>query len=29
VGAVMVLSSAARDYMTGQTMTVEGGKSMH
>jgi len=29
VGAVMFLSCAASDFMTGQTMLVDGGKSMH
>jgi 3-oxoacyl-[acyl-carrier protein] reductase len=29
VGAVMFLSSSASDFMTGQTITVDGGKSMH
>ena len=29
VGAVMFLSSAASDFMSGQTMLVDGGKSMH
>jgi 3-oxoacyl-[acyl-carrier protein] reductase len=29
VGAVMFLSAAASDFMTGQTMLVDGGKSMH
>jgi len=26
---VMFLSSAASDFMTGQTLLVDGGKSMH
>ncbi|MDB5593249.1 MAG: fabG [Hyphomicrobiales bacterium] len=29
VGAVMFLSSQAGDYMTGQTINVDGGKAMH
>jgi 3-oxoacyl-[acyl-carrier protein] reductase len=29
VGAIMFLSSAASDFMTGQTINVDGGKSMH
>jgi 3-oxoacyl-[acyl-carrier protein] reductase len=29
VGAVMFLSSAASDFITGQTMLVDGGKAMH
>jgi 3-oxoacyl-[acyl-carrier protein] reductase len=29
VGAVMFLSAAASDFMTGQTLNVDGGKAMH
>ena len=28
-GAVMFLSAAASDFMTGQTINVDGGKAMH
>ena len=29
VGTVMFLSSAASDFITGQTINVDGGKAMH
>jgi NAD(P)-dependent dehydrogenase (short-subunit alcohol dehydrogenase family) len=29
VGAVMFLSTSASDFMTGQTINVDGGKMMH
>jgi 3-oxoacyl-[acyl-carrier protein] reductase len=29
VGAVMFLSTPASDFMTGQTVNVDGGKAMH
>jgi 3-oxoacyl-[acyl-carrier protein] reductase len=29
VGAVMFLSTAASDFMTGQTINIGGGKMMH
>jgi 3-oxoacyl-[acyl-carrier protein] reductase len=29
VGAVMFLSCAASDFMTGQTINVDGGRAMH
>jgi 3-oxoacyl-[acyl-carrier protein] reductase len=29
VGVVMFLSTAARDFMTGQTINIDGGKMMH